>query len=52
MAKLGLKAVKSSYKANKHSAGDTTIKWPQRMKLTLHNSFPCHIRYTLCIMLQ
>lgn len=34
MAKLGLKAVKSYYRANKHNVGDPTIMWPQRMKLT------------------
>lgn len=34
MAKLGLKVVKSYYRANKHGAGDPTIMWPQRMKLT------------------
>lgn len=33
MAKLGLKAVKSYYRENKHAAGDPNIMWPQSMKL-------------------
>lgn len=33
MAKVSLKAVKSYYRASKHSTGDPTIMWPQRMKL-------------------
>lgn len=51
MVKPGLKAVKSQYRANKHSAGDPIIKWPQRMKLTsiltVSLSYPIHLLYNV-----
>lgn len=48
MAKLGFKAVKPYYRANKHRAGDSTIKDETNMHF---KSSPCCIRYTFCMML-